>query len=241
MTGDAKNNIDEMLPKNMDFEASIKSLESRAKRARRTMLMIGLALLFVVQTLVVFIFYQYKNQDFPVNKTFSGIFFSSVSLRERLEQREANLVQKLISVESDTTLGKEAETKLKETISLLNDLKSADESRSKSSGGLAVSLATIAFSFGAVGFVILLIQIAVQFMRYYARLEGLYSAQAEALRASDGNPVVAFKFIEHFSPSSIDIGKAPTSVYEKALETISMIAKQIDISDTPKRLFWAIS
>ena len=221
---DDKENISEELPDNMDFAASIEALEIRAKRARRTMLMIGSVLIVAVQILVMFIFYQYQDRETGI--AFAGISFSTRSLSETLEARGAQLAEKLVGFEQDSVSDEKAEAKLKETILLLNELKSVNKPTPESSGGLAVSLSTIAFSFGAVGFVILLIQIAVQFMRYYARLAELYHAQADALRASGGNPVVAFKFIEHFSPSSIDIGKAPTSVYEKALETISTVAKK---------------
>ncbi len=181
--------------------------------------MIGTALLFVVQVLVMLIFYQYQDRD--VSFAFSGR-----SLSATLEARGAQLADSLLSLERNTVSNEVAEAKLKETITLINDLKSSESSPQTASSGFASSLSTIAFSFGAVGFVILLIQIAVQFMRYYARLAELYHAQADALRASGGDPLVAFKFIEHFSPSSIDIGKAPTSVYEKALDTISTVAKK---------------
>ncbi|HAS8201441.1 TPA: hypothetical protein I7683_22395, partial [Vibrio vulnificus] len=207
------------LPKHMNFDSSIDALEARGRRARRTMLMIGTALLFVVQVLVMLIFYQYQDRD--VSFAFSGR-----SLGATLEARGAQLADSLLSLERNTVSNEVAEAKLKETITLINDLKSSESSSQTASSGFASSLSTIAFSFGAVGFVILLIQIAVQFMRYYARLAELYHAQADALRASGGDPLVAFKFIEHFSPSSIDIGKAPTSVYEKALDTISTVAKK---------------
>ncbi|HHF2998044.1 TPA: hypothetical protein ACPJ01_004561 [Vibrio diabolicus] len=207
------------LPKHMNFDSSIDALEARGRRARRTMLMIGTALLFVVQVLVMLIFYQYQDRD--VSFAFSGR-----SLSATLEARGAQLADSLLSLERNTVSNEVAEAKLKETITLINDLKSSESSSQTASSGFASSLSTIAFSFGAVGFVILLIQIAVQFMRYYARLAELYHAQADALRASGGDPLVAFKFIEHFSPSSIDIGKAPTSVYEKALDTISTVAKK---------------
>ncbi|MCX8890511.1 hypothetical protein NOK91_25580 [Vibrio parahaemolyticus] len=207
------------LPKHMNFDSSIDALEARGRRARRTMLMIGTALLCVVQILVVLIFYQYQDRDV-------SFAFSSRSLSATLEARGAQLADSLLSLEKNIVSNEIAETKLKETITLINDLKSSESSSQTPSSGFASSLSTIAFSFGAVGFVILLIQIAVQFMRYYARLAELYHAQADALRASGGDPIVAFKFIEHFSPSSIDIGKAPTSVYEKALDTISTVAKK---------------
>jgi hypothetical protein len=63
-------------------------------------------------------------------------------------------------------------------------------------------------------------------MRYYARLAELYAAQANALRASNGDPEVAFVFIQHFSPVSVDIGMAPSTVYEKAFETIRAVAEK---------------
>ncbi|ENJ7188375.1 hypothetical protein AB1740_004199 [Vibrio fluvialis] len=212
-------NQHEELPTKMDFNDSIEALEIRAKRARKTMLMIGAILVLVIQILVMFIFYQYQDREFSIS-------FSGKSLSGTLEARGTQLAEQLLNMEQDSVSDEKAEAKLKETISLINELKSASKPVTESSSGLAVSLSTIAFSFGAVGFVILLIQIAVQFMRYYARLAELYHAQADALRASGGNPIVAFKFIEHFSPSSIDIGKSPTSVYEKALETISTVAKK---------------
>jgi hypothetical protein len=219
MTDELEENKNQELPVIMDFDASIEALETRAKRARKTMLMIGAILIMVIQVLVMFIFYQYQDRDFSLS-------FSGRSLSGALEARGAQLADRLINIEQDSVSDEKAQAKLKETITLINELKSSTKPASESSAGLAVSLSTIAFSFGAVGFVILLIQIAVQFMRYYARLAELYHAQADALRASGGNPIVAFRFIEHFSPSSIDIGKSPTSVYEKALETISTVAKK---------------
>jgi hypothetical protein len=77
---------------------------------------------------------------------------------------------------------------------------------------------------GAIGIAILLVQIFVSSMRYYARLAELYDAQADALLASGGNPVIAGEFMEKFSPLSITFGKTPTSIYEKALDTIGTVA-----------------
>ncbi len=224
MADSIENNSGPELPKKMDFYESIKALEVRAKRARRTMLMIGAVLVIVIQILVMFIFYQYQDQEFSFDK--ATLSFSPISLNDSLEARGAQLANRLVAIENDSVSAEQAQTKLQETIALLKELQSTNKTQTGSSSGFAFNLSTIAFSFGAVGFVILLIQIAVQFMRYYARLAELYHAQADALRASGGNPVVAFKFIEHFSPSSIDIGKSPTSVYEKALETISSVAKK---------------
>ncbi len=76
---------------------------------------------------------------------------------------------------------------------------------------------------GAIGIAILLVQIFVNAMRYYARLAEFYDAQADALLASAGNPYIATIFIDKFSPTSIDFGKTPVSIYEKALDTIKSV------------------
>ncbi|HHF2940181.1 hypothetical protein [Vibrio diabolicus] len=81
------------------------------------------------------------------------------------------------------------------------------------------------FSLGAIGFIILFLNISLMFMRYYARLAELYDAQADALRASNGDVENAYKFLEHFSPNSIEIGRTPSTLYEKALDTIGNVAK----------------
>jgi len=90
----------------------------------------------------------------------------------------------------------------------------------------ANSFSTIAFSIAIIGFAVLLIQIIVQFMRYYARLAELYEAQADALRASRGDPKVAYEFVQNFTPAAVELGKTPSTVYEKALEAVSNISKK---------------
>jgi len=78
---------------------------------------------------------------------------------------------------------------------------------------------------GAIGIAIMLIQIFVNAMRYYARLAETYSAQADALRASGGNPALAIALIDSLSPDKIDFGKTPSSLYEKAFDAIGSVAK----------------
>lgn len=60
-------------------------------------------------------------------------------------------------------------------------------------------------------------------MRYYARLAEFYDAQADALLASGNDPALAIEFLEKFSPASIDFGKAPVSIYEKALDAVAKV------------------
>jgi len=91
---------------------------------------------------------------------------------------------------------------------------------------ISAAIESAVFSLGAVAFVVLLIQIAVSFMRYHTRLAELYEAQADALRASGGVTNRAYAFIDHFSPNAIELGRAPTTLYEKALETVKEVAKR---------------
>lgn len=86
-------------------------------------------------------------------------------------------------------------------------------------------ISSLLLSFGVLAFVILMIQTAVTFMRYYARLAELYDAQADALEASEGDPETAYHFIEKFSPLGVEFGKLPTTLYEKSFDTIIEIAK----------------
>ena len=79
--------------------------------------------------------------------------------------------------------------------------------------------------FGAVGILILLIQVFVSTTRYHARLADLYKAQAIALGASGGDVDTAKALLERLSPLQVDFGKTPTSLYEKALDTVSQVAK----------------
>ncbi|HHF3233006.1 TPA: hypothetical protein ACPJ2O_004617 [Vibrio diabolicus] len=82
------------------------------------------------------------------------------------------------------------------------------------------------FSLGAIGLMVVMLKISIMFMRYYARLAELYEAQADALRASNGDVEKAYKFLEHFSPNAIEINNAPVTLYEKALETIGSVANK---------------
>ncbi|GAU04279.1 hypothetical protein BSLA_02f1776 [Burkholderia stabilis] len=93
------------------------------------------------------------------------------------------------------------------------------------SDGFSPAISTLAFSAGAVVVAILLIQILVTFMRYYAQLAELYDAQALALEASNGKAEIAIKFAEHFSPNSVTFGKLPSTLYEKSLDTIAELAR----------------
>lgn len=107
----------------------------------------------------------------------------------------------------------------------ISNLYTNNEAAVSNSKWASIASSTI-LSIGAVVFVVLFIQIAIRFMSYYARLAELYEAQADALRASDGDAEKAYRFIEHFSPSSIAFGSMPSTLYEKLLDTISTFSKR---------------
>jgi hypothetical protein len=110
---------------------------------------------------------------------------------------------------------------IEEYLATVKLLESQRSERAARKTGVEGIIPTLAFSLGAIGFVILSIQICVQFMRYYARLAELYSAQATALLASHGDTELAARFMEQFSPLSVSLGKTPATVYEKAFEAVA--------------------
>jgi hypothetical protein len=85
---------------------------------------------------------------------------------------------------------------------------------------LVPTIATAVFSLGAVAFLVLLIQIAVVFIRYHLRIAELYDAQADAFRSSGGSPKLAHLLLAQLSPNEIEFGRVPSTIYEKALEAI---------------------
>lgn len=77
---------------------------------------------------------------------------------------------------------------------------------------------------GAIGIAILLMQIYLGNMRYYARLAENYEAQGVAFLASGGDPKLATEFLDKLSPLKIDFGKTPVTLYEKLLDTLAKAA-----------------
>nr|WP_203723324.1 hypothetical protein [Citrobacter freundii] len=91
---------------------------------------------------------------------------------------------------------------------------------------LSNTISTLALSAGAVAFVLYILQIAVSFIRYYSRLAELYDSQKTALLASDGNVDIATTLMDILSNDHISLGKEPSTLYAKALDTISEVAKK---------------
>ena len=87
------------------------------------------------------------------------------------------------------------------------------------------TISSFALSVGTIGLLVLVLQIIIAFIRYYARLAELYDAQTDALEASDGSADAAYQFIEKFSPAAIDFGRLPTPIYERAIDALAQVAK----------------
>lgn len=87
-------------------------------------------------------------------------------------------------------------------------------------------ISTLALSAGAVAFILYVLQIAVSFIRYYSQLAELYDSQKTALIASEGNIDVAKTFMGILSNGHVTLGKEPATLYSKALDVISDVAKQ---------------
>lgn len=81
------------------------------------------------------------------------------------------------------------------------------------------------FSAGAIGIILLLIQISMNFVRYYVRLAEAYDAQADAVRAANGEPELVSVYLKDFAVTGIEFGKAPISVYERAIDAMAEVGK----------------
>jgi len=247
-----------------NFAKSIISLRSRAKKSRRSALMIGLAIFTVVLYTFTFVAYRYTVKanplsDWPkaattnspknlkpmwgVNKDGSpeSIFDNRIEqvLAGSLGKEHDDLNDWLFTSkgvnDKSPAISQDYNPKILEE--RLNPILTAYERYTKAkitnidniqfseSSSYVSLISSLLLTIGVVGFIILIIQTAVTFIRYYVRLAELYDAQADALEASDGEPEIAFNFIEKFSPLGIEFGKLPISVYEKSFDTIIELVK----------------
>jgi hypothetical protein len=229
------------------FSETIDRLETRAKHARRRVKWVAMILFTGIYAVAAgIVIWQSRYPDLPRSVGFIGPWGESRSRLEapfarhviRIKEQLAGPAPNLKGVASAEVkgfvppAGQEASRLNQELKVALDDLERAvrivDASKQDAEPHSTIGpiISTVVFSLGAVTFLVLLIQIAVMFMRYYTRLAELYDAQADALRASGGDPKLAYGFLEHFSPNSIEIGKSPTTLYEKALDTIKEVARK---------------
>ena len=219
----------------VDFTRTIDRLDARAIRARRRVLIIGILLFVSVLLLFTFLtrgILETREAMDIMEMDIMELNFGDRqgSLERVLEHRAVLLADNLVKSTDDEQaekIGKQLEDAFAdlERYRKITEIGKEADAVQRSSGISSV-IGSAVLSLGAVGFVILLIQIAVTFMRYHTRLAELYEAQADALRASGGIPSRAYAFMEHFSPNAIELGKAPTTLYEKALDTIREVSKK---------------
>jgi ABC-type multidrug transport system fused ATPase/permease subunit len=226
-----------------DFHGTAERLESRARKSRYRLYAIGSVLLVVVSVFAFVI----------VNRIDPSILAGPIRVGDRVEvtytpssdvawsfsTRVLALMSSIngpMAPSKDTKFtppsGEELakiEKQLDMALLRLKQAREVDDVARRSDSGeknwVTRLVSTTVLGLGAVVFVLLLIQIAVMFMRYYARLAEFYDAQVDALKASNGDPEIAIRFMEQFSPASIDIGKSPGTLYEKALDTIQSVAQ----------------
>lgn len=237
-------------PERVDFNETITRLELRAKRSKRKVVIITFLLFFsVVSSLIVVVInvFDLPNKYSPsissqlrsaiVNPNGGGkstledmllvriqsLLMSLTTLEQNWSSEADSAVTKKIQ-EHATYTQKEIESGI-QNLEKVVKAKSIMQQPKDNTSVITSTIGSAVFSLGAVAFVILLIQIAVTFMKYHTRLAELYDAQADALRASNGDSELAYKFIQHFSPNEVEMGKTPTTLYEKALNTVAQVAK----------------
>lgn len=231
----------------VDFSHAIASLENRASSARRSVRYLTVSLFTFIAIVFSIVIYNVFGVSNATSVVLGEAFYSfndegkSKSYSQIFNERASYLFDQLRIVESfdqpkngSSVVSPEmtdASKYIQEEISLgLKNLESVErimnmrESPKDNTPVITSTISSAIFSLGGVAFVVMLIQIMVSFMRYHSRLAELYDAQADALRASNGNAELAYKFFEHFSPNSVELGKVPTTLYEKALDTIKEVA-----------------
>lgn len=239
-------------PKTVDFAKAIERLETRAMKSRRRVTAI-FAILFLCACGFAFVLARAASNE-DANLRIVGLFprVSSVdrtSIESHLARRVISIATELagpaiaeVRSEDRTSAAKnitpfvrptgEKEAELNRQLdNALEDLANASkitDSQSKEpvSSQVVTGIQRALWTLGSVAFIILVIQISILFIRYHTRLAELYDAQADALRASNGDTDVAFRLMELLSPAGIDFGKTPATLYEKAMETIKTVAEK---------------
>lgn len=232
-----------------DFREAIHSISRKARRSRMRVNMIGVIL---VSSILVFAYAVYFSQvrneyrfDYQTIGFSMAERLTNPSIEADLTRRVSFLVAELIgsdkvrkSIDDDddesfVPPSKEEAAILEGKLSkALQDLElgirifEEDNVPRDESSAIVTAIASSVFSLGAVAFIIMLIQISVMFMRYHTRLAEFYDAQVDALKACGGDADRAIKFMEVFSPNSIEMGRTPTTLYEKALDTVKEVASK---------------
>lgn len=240
MTNALQEDIDNKKPP-IDFGLSIERLELRAKRSRRRVMWLSVFLAVSIVLVVAFLLASLSFQSA------NALRYNSITL-EMLRSDRALSVQdpfyRHISSLMDRIIGPERSqdfsppqpeelitlnSQLDEAIGRFERIRSIvgpDQPAPADNNSLVPILTTGIFSFGVIGIIVLIINICISFIRYHSQLAELYEAQSDALKASGGSAELAYQFAEKFSPTAIVMGKAPASLYEKALDVIKEVANR---------------
>ena len=224
----------------VDFSSTISRLDLKAKKSRNRVTIISMLLFSFVAAYAVIVFYELLDRNLIGTEVTIAGTYNRPELERNLVRRVSVLVDSLIgsrfhsksiekfqppSLHDAVRLEKRIEKYLNEINNLAKIVDTGKRGTSNSSA-IANAVTNGIFGLGAIAFVILMIQMALMFMKYHTRLAELYEAQADALRASNGDADRAYRFMEQFSPNVIEIGRSPVTLYEKALETVKEVAKR---------------
>jgi hypothetical protein len=207
----------------LDFDSTVARLEQRAIGARKGARWAGYLLVLGVYGIIGILSYNLLGGDTTRCRDLItlGKRESGQTIEGLFERRIAHTMQLLIGPETGSQskeqkfvppseAGRTAlQTELKAALADLEKaVQIADIGKKSESGGSdnIPLVSTVVFSVGAIGILILMIQISVMFIRYHLRLGALYDAQADALRASGGDATLAYALLQHFSPNAIEVG-----------------------------------
>ena len=207
---------------NPDFQVIAKFFFTQSKRSRKR---VAAALILLIATVSVFsgsiIVTEYLKNS-PKQIMFSVTSFNKhPSIEKTLENRMANILSTSDNNESNFSI---------EDFSTFADyylrIKDRENEKKKFSfSDLIPFISRTILASGAVAFIVMLIQVSIMFMKYHTRLAELYETQANIILATEADMDKATEALKVFSPNSIEIGKTPTTLYEKALDTIQEVAK----------------
>eukprot|EP00435_Cladocopium_sp_Y103_P076322 s1_g91.t1 len=138
------------------------------------------------------------------------------------EKRYASILDEIsVAREWEAARRTELSAKLSEDNQVVSSLTSVidtfGQARPADTGPVAIANALIRI--GAVGLTIFIIQILLSFTRYHLRMADHFRGAITALQISDGDVDKALKVAE-LTSNSVDFGKVPQSVLEKAIDAL---------------------
>jgi len=217
-----------------NFRETIDRLRERATKARRTVSFIVGVLMAVIAGVVTIDLNELRLEQYSSAKSIAATYASIFPSQAALSRKVETLVEKQIG--AAVVPANFAPPSKADYDALDQDIKTAIEqfdamnktlAGASNGGGLSgwnSIVKTVITNLGAIAFALLFIQVALNFMRYYARLAEQYDGQADALLAADGDTEKAKELLPLFVPSSIDFGKVPVSLAEKTLDTMKDVA-----------------